>query len=124
MPNVNFAFSRTIDSTEKPGYAARLIAYLSATMLAAAVGSTLGENWGRLWFIFGVFGLVSSVGLYLISLSRARSESLRKKNELARQAEKHLKKIVVVEESFDEISEAVRRIQGSALGREKPLEKK
>jgi len=99
---------------EKPGYVAKLIGYLSFGMLAAALGSVLGEALSRLWLIFGMLGLVSALGLNVLSRTRARSKYLKKRQKLSLQAEKHLSKIVVVEESFDEISEAVRRIQSDA----------
>ena len=95
-------------AVEKPGYVAKLIGYLSFGMLAAAVGSTLGETWSRVWFVFGMLGLVSALGLNVMSRAHARSKYLKKKKNLLLQAEKHLNKIVGVEESFDEISEAVR----------------
>ena len=98
-------------AVEKPGYVAKLIGYLSFGMLAAAVGSTLGETWSRVWFVFGMLGLVSALGLNVMSRAHARSKCLKKRKNLFLQAEKHLNKIVGVEESFDEISEAVRRIQ-------------
>ena len=102
-------------TVEKPGYAARLIGYLSFGMLAAGAGAMFGETWGRVWFGFGLFGLVSSLGLNSLSRARARSKYLKKKEELSLQAEKHLTEMAIVEESFDEICEAVRRIQSDAM---------
>ena len=98
---------------ECPGYVARLIGYLSFGMLAAAFGSMFGQSWSRLWFIFGLLGLVSAFGLSVISRKRAQAKFQKVENELKREAEKHLSKIVNVEVSFDEISEAVRRIQAN-----------
>ncbi len=96
---------------EKPGYTARLIGYLSICMLAAAFGSMLGTIWFRYWLIFGTFGLVSAIGLNMLSRSRAQSEAANRRKMIALQAEKNLDKIVDIEESFDAILAAVRQIQ-------------
>ncbi len=101
---------------ENPGYTARLIGYLSICMLAAAFGSMLGTIWFRYWLIFGTFGLVSAIGLNILSQSRAQSEASNRRKMVALQAEKNLDKIVDIEESFDAILGAVRQIQSDITG--------
>lgn len=104
---------------EKPGYTAGLIGYLSVCMLAAAFGSMLGTIWFRYWLIFGTFGLVSAIGLNILSRSRAQSEAANRRKMVALQAEKNLDKIVDIEESFDAILGAVRQIQSDITGAKK-----
>ena len=100
-----------VNNNEKPGYVARLIGYLSLCMLAAAFGSMFGDKLLVYWLIFGTFGLVSAIGLNMISQSRTRYKELNEKKKLLQQAEKNLNKIVEIEESFDAIADAVRHIQ-------------
>ncbi len=80
-------------------------------MLAAAIGSQLDNVWSRYWLIFGTLGLVSAIGLYVLSQARARAEEMNRRIKASLQIEKNVNKIVDIEESFDAIISAVRYIQ-------------
>ena len=95
---------------------ARLIAYLSLCMLAAAFGSLLDPFWCRWWAIFGVFGLTSALGLDILGRSRTRRKEKKVAKRLSLSTERHLDRMKDSMASSEAILAAVRQIQPDTKG--------
>jgi hypothetical protein len=95
-----------------------LIAGFSLCMLAAAFGSLLGPEWGRSWMIFGTFGLVSSVGLDVFRRTQERLKEEKRERAMAIVAEQNLSKVITTMRSSTSLRDALRKIQGDAVGGE------
>ncbi|MGO8745013.1 MAG: hypothetical protein ACLQNE_03395 [Thermoguttaceae bacterium] len=92
----------------------RLIAYLSVCMLAGAFGAAAGPTWSQWWAIFGAFGLVAAAGLDVVNRSRTRQADRRRREQLARKAERKLDEMIGEMESSDAIHAALRQLQSGA----------
>jgi hypothetical protein len=101
-------------NTAKSAPITRLIAYLSICMLAGAFGAAAGPAWSRWWAIFGAFGLISATGLEVVNRSRTRQADRRRREQLARKAERKLNEMMGEMESSDAIHAALRQIQSGA----------
>jgi hypothetical protein len=96
----------------------RLIAYLSACMLAAALGGMVGPTWSRSWAIFGAFGLASATGLDVLNRSRTQRADQRRRRQLTVKAETKLDEMIGDMESSDAVYAALRQLQ---LGGMEPI---
>lgn len=97
--------------TRKPDSITRLIAFLSVCMLAVAFGSMLDLGWGRIWGIFGAFGLTSAVALDALCRSRAQAKELRAREERSSRDEERVDKMMREIEASEVMSAALREIQ-------------
>lgn len=99
------------DDAVKPEQFTRMIAYLSLCMLAAAFGAMLGPAWSYWWAVFGAFGLVSAIGLDVLSDSRTRWAAHARRERSAMRAERKLDEMLGDMESSEAIRAALRPLQ-------------
>jgi hypothetical protein len=87
-----------------------LIGWLSACLLAAAVGKALDDRWQTIWMQMGAFGLVAAVGLGALEKARAsRAQSSRDRLVQSR-LERGLIRFNQHSATLDSINQAVSRL--------------
>lgn len=93
-----------------------LIGWLSLCLLAAAWGPSIDTGWRQLWGIFGVFGLVSAVGLEAVQRVRvSQEEKLQRRQALVRY-ENAMEEIQRQKKADAEVQRVARRIAEFAAG--------
>jgi len=81
-----------------------MILWLSAGILAAALGSTIDPSWQPIWMRLGAFGLVSAIGLRIEARLRETRQLQAEKSNTEKTLNKRVEAIVKREECLGPVS--------------------